>query len=51
MMKLMVMLIVMVVMMMEEEEEEEEEETVWVFLLPRVLQKTVLGSRVNIGPH
>ena len=29
----------------------EEEETVWVFLLPRVSQKTVLGSRVNIGPH
>ena len=35
----------------EDEEEEEEEETVWVFLVPRVSQKTVLGSRVNIGPH
>ena len=35
----------------ENDDENENEETVWVFLLPRVLQKTVLGSRVNIGPH
>ena len=35
----------------DDDHDHEEEETVWVFLVPRVSQKTVLGSRVNIGPH